>query len=248
MRGFGVVVLLGAGVLSASAGAPRVMAQTVPAAPPLAPDLAVTGLKLNGEFNPGGRVQLEATVTALGHFPGKSHQLEYAFQFCREKVCTGVVKGLATFTPGATTLIQTDWISVDPWVGKSFAGEVVKYTQLMVFVKDPKVQENFANNEQSVPVSAGELPKAPYAYVKFSDREIDKQNAAKLKGVSRDACLLACSADRLCKSVDYAPKTDTCYTQHVHRQQVGKAYKKSAKYDHYARPCQLDDSPKKCST
>lgn len=226
------------------AAAPPALAQPVPAGPA---DLSVSNLTLNGEFNPGGRVQFGVTVNATGKFPKADRQLTYAFQVCREQssaTCTGVATGVVKYTPGSVTKIVADWKRITPWLP---AGGTPP-TRIMVFVKDQALQEDFANNEQWSPVSVGTLPRAPYAYQKFDDREIDKHNSAKLSKVSRDACLLACSADSLCKSVDYAPKTKTCYLQHVHRKDVGGAYIKSSKYDHYARPCQLDDSPQKCGT
>jgi hypothetical protein len=228
-------------VLSASAALPRASAQ---AGPPALPDLAVSNLTFHGELNPGGRIQFEATVSSTGKFPKGQRQLTYAFQLCRQKQCTGVAHGTVMYTPGAATPIKTPWQSITPWLPKAGTPP----DELMVFVKDKGLQEDFANNEQWIAVSVGALPKAPYAYEKFDDREIDGKNAAKLSKVSRDACLLACSADFSCKSVDYAPKTKTCYLQNFHRKEVGKAYKKSKKYDHYARPCRLNDSPNLCST
>lgn len=231
-------MMLGAFSIFVGAAVPPAAAQ------PVAPDLAVSNLTLRGEFNRGGRVQLEVTVNATGEFPKGTRQLTYAFQLCRQKNCTGVVIAKAPYTPGAATVIQTAWMSITPWLPH----EGPPPDQLMVFVKDSAIQEDFANNELWIDVSTGALPKAPYAYVKFNDREIDGMNAAKLTKVSRDACLLACSARHTCKSVDYAPKTKACYLQDWHRKEVGKAYKKSSKYDHYARPCRLDESTTQCNT
>lgn len=223
---------------------------TATAVPPAAaqlspPDLAVSNLTLKGELNRGGRVQFEVTVTATGKFPkGGTRQVTYAFQFCRQKSCTGVVLGKASYTPGTATVIQSEWMAILPWLPNWSPGP----DEIMVFVKDAEIQEDFANNELWTSASIGALPKAPYAYVKFNDREIDGLNASKLSKVSRDACLLACSQSFSCKSVDYAPKTKACYLQNVNRQEAGKAYKKSSKYDHYARPCRLDESTKSCNT
>lgn len=230
-------LMLGAFSIFTGAAVPPAAAQPVP------PDLAVSNLTLKGELNRGGRVQLEVTVNATGKFPKSTRQVTYAFQLCRQKQCTGVATATVPYTPGSATVIQTEWQSITPWLPPDSSPD-----QLMVFVKDSGIQEDFANNEQWIDVSVGALPKAPYAYVKFNAREIDGLNASKLTKVSRDKCLLACSASVSCKSVDYAPKTKACYLQNLNRQEVGKAYKKSSKYDHYARPCRLDESTKKCST
>ncbi len=216
-------------------------------------DIAVSNLVLHGEFNPGGRVQVEVTVTATGQGSHELDRLDYAFQLCSEKVqggCTAVEAKSLTVPPASVTKIRSAWIDVTPWLPKDSAefGKAMQWTHLEAFVKHPKVQEDFSNNAQRIPVAVGTLPQAPYAYAKFSDREIDGKNHAKLTGVSRDACLRACSADPHCKSVDYAPSKDTCYTQHFHRNEVGSAYKKSKKYDHYARPCRLSDSRDRCDT
>lgn len=238
-RVFLVIGLCGAGASVSPAGAQPV--------PPSPPDISVSNLRLNGELNPGGRAQFEATITSTGKFPKGERQLTFAFQICRgqgQGACTSVVAGTTTYLPGTVTQLRTDWKAMTPWLPK----EGQPPTHVMVFARDQTVQEDFANNEQWMPVSVGVLPQAPYGYVKFNDREIDKKNHAKLTKVSRDACLLACSADTFCKSVDYAPSTKTCYTQHFHRKEVGGAYKKSSKYDHYARPCRLDESAKSCST
>jgi hypothetical protein len=211
------------------------------------PDLAVSNLTLKGDFNPGGRVQFEATVNVSGKFTAGTRSLVYAFQLCRanKQACVGVAHGTVFYTPSTATQvsIQTTWQSITPFLPPGAAP-----AQLMVFVKDPAMQEDFANNEQWMNVSVGELPKAPHQYVKFGKREIDGLNSSKLAKVSLDKCLLACSADSYCKSVDYAPKTKACYLQHKHREEVGKKYKKSSKYDHYARPCRLDESTKQCNT
>lgn len=237
-------VFLGLGILATGASLRPAEAQ---AGPPEPTDLAVSNLTLKGDFNPGGRIQLEATVTSKGKLPAGERRIDFAFQICTEKSsakCTGVAHGSVTYTANSVTTIRSDWKLITPWLPKDGPSP----TFVMVFVKDKAVQEDFANNEQWIPVSLGTLPKAPHGYAKFAKREIDKRNHAKLKKVSRDACLLACSADPHCKSVDYAPSTDTCYLQHVHREEVGSAYKKSTKYDHYARPCRLDDSAQHCNT
>jgi hypothetical protein len=216
------------------------------AAQPVAPDLAVTNLKLNGDFNRGGRVQFEVTVNASGNFPQGTRQLQYVFQVCRDKSpnCVGVATAIIPYTPGTATQIQSNWLAITPYLPHGASPP----NKLMVFVKDSAINEDFANNELWIDISVGQLPKAPYQFVKFAHREIDGQNASKLTKVSRDACLLACVTDFQCKSVDYAPKTKACYLQNVHRKQVGKAYKKSSKYDHYARPCRLDESTTQCNT
>lgn len=238
-------------------------------------DIQARDISYEGDFNPGGRIQLwstfvtESTAALLAREPQARARAMYFW--CREQrsdSCTPIGESTAPLALGTSSKVGLPYQELPLSLGTGTRYLRVSYRLARSGAEDTSAVSDIeggsnlsdndsSNNDAYLRVSTG----APGEYRAFAGLEIDGHNRKKKAKVSLSECQRACSTETafVCRSVDYAAKDKECRLQEVTRTESGLSSASSPprapltkspkkKWSHYARPCKLEPHPTKCST